>query len=493
MEYISTRNNFRAVKSAEAIKFGMVPTGGLFVPDHFPGLDLNELKGIDSYSRAAMKILSLYLTDFDKNSLEQIVKNAYSSNFHSPDIAPLVQAGKGIHILELWHGPTAAFKDLALQCMPSLLLYSLQVTEQVNKVIILVATSGDTGMAALDGFCDKEKIDIIVFYPDQGVSAMQKRQMITKTGRNVRAVGVRGNFDECQSAVKLIFQDATLKNMAHEKGTVFSSANSINWGRLVPQIVYYFWAYIRMVKQGAVKWNEKINICVPTGNFGNILSAYYARQMGLPVNKFICASNSNNILTDFIHTGTYDLNRSFYVTSSPSMDILISSNLERFIFDIYDRQGDKIADLYKKLQEQKSFTVEKPVLQKMQALFHGDFTTEEETFRTIKSVYNEKYCLLDTHTAVGYSAIEKYRSREQDHTPVLLTSTASPYKFPAAVYKALTGEQGTNDFELVKKLNAYTGVPVHPGLQDIDKREILHSEVIDADKISALIRRKLAE
>ena len=470
----------------------MVPSGGLFVPETFPQVDLKKLKSLTGYQDVARWLLGLYLTDFESSSLDRIIKDSYSTNFDTQDIAPLVTLrNSDINILELWHGPTAAFKDLALQCMPRLLLYSMAVTEKVDRVLILVATSGDTGMAALDGFCNKDKIDIIVFYPDEGVSVIQKQQMITKSGCNVRAVGVKGNFDMCQTSVKQIFQDEGLVRLARERGCVFSSANSINWGRLAPQIVYYFWAYQQMAARGRLSWGEPVNFCVPTGNFGNILSAYYAMNMGLPVGRLICASNKNNILTDFINTGKYDLDRPFHVTSSPSMDILISSNLERFIFDVYGKNGDTIAGLYSTLQQKKAFSVSDVVKAKMQSIFYGSYASEEEVFTTIKKVYNTCGYLLDTHTAVGYTAAVKYKQQTDDNTPMVLTSTANPYKFPAAVYGAVTGLQEDNDFEVLRRLEQYTGTPVHPALKNIESREVLHTDVIEADEIFSYIEREV--
>lgn len=464
------------------------------MPESFPQVDLKQLQSLTGYPEIARWLLGLYLTDFDSSSLDRIIKESYSSNFASADIVPLVTLrNSDINILELWHGPTAAFKDLALQCMPRLLLYSMEATEKVDRVLILVATSGDTGMAALDGFCNQDKIDIIVFYPDEGVSVIQKQQMITKSGRNVKAVGVKGNFDTCQTSVKQIFQDEGLVRLARERGCVFSSANSINWGRLVPQIVYYFWAYNQMVAKGKLCWGEHVNFCVPTGNFGNILSAYYAMQMGLPVSRLICASNTNNILTDFINTGKYNLDRPFHVTSSPSMDILISSNLERFIFDVYSKDGDTIAGLYRTLQQKQAFSVSDAVKTKIQSLFYGSCASEEEVFATIKHTYDTCGYLLDTHTAVGYAVAGKYRQQTGDNTPMVLTSTANPYKFPADVYRAVTGFQEDNDFQVVHRLEQHTGISVHKALQDIENRKVLHVDVIEANEIYSYIKREVSE
>ena len=491
MKYISTRDNWEEVNSTTTIKLGMVPKGGLFVPSSSPEISLEELKKCDDYGDVSYFIQSLFLTDFEKDNLRNIIKKSYSNNFDSLDIAPLYMLGDNTGILELWHGPTAAFKDLALQCMPHLLIYSLKAESESNNALVLVATSGDTGMAAMQGFSNLENTRIIVFYPNTGVSIIQKQQMITAKGENIKAVGVDGNFDNCQNAVKKIFQDSKLREMASRKGYLFSSANSINWGRLVPQIAYYFWAYIKIVKTGVIKWGDKINVCVPTGNFGNILASYYTYKMGLPIHRLICASNSNNILTDFINTGIYNINREFYVTSSPSMDIIISSNLERYIFDIHDADGKVVGDLYNQLKEKKSFSLSPDIHKKMKNLFYGGYATEKETMETIKRIYNTYKYTLDPHTAVGCHVLEEYRDKTGDNMPTILTSTANPYKFPTAVYKALSGKQLEDDIEASVKLKELSGMEIHPCLQDIDKKEVRHKDVIKNSMIESYVEKEL--
>jgi threonine synthase len=495
MKYVSTRDNWEGTTAKDVIRLGMVPAGGLFVPGEFPSISLEDLKGITHYTECAYTIMKKYLTDFTDNDLKSIINASYSTNFASPDIAPLYQYDEITGILELWHGPTAAFKDMALQCMPRLLVNAMQSLESSIKVMILVATSGDTGKAALEGFRDVENTRIITFYPSEGVSVIQKHQMITQEGKNTKAVGVRGNFDDCQTAVKQAFSDMELRKKAKEKGYIFSSANSINWGRLVPQVAYYFWAYIELINKKMINWGDKVNVCVPTGNFGNILASYYAYKMGLPIQRFICASNMNNILTDFIQKGTYNTHRTFYSTVSPSMDILISSNLERLLFDLSGCNGKIIVNYYKNLQEKNAFTLEPDVLAPLQELFYGEYAGEEDTFKTMKRVFDEKNYVIDTHTAVGFHVMESYREKTKDMTPVILTSTANPYKFPVAVYSAITGEIKSNhtlsDFEALARLHEKTSMPVHKSLADIEGREVTNKDIIDTTGIISCIENNL--
>lgn len=491
MKYISTRENWQVSESKDVIRMGMVPDGGLFVPAEFPPVPLHELTTDLSYTDCAYLIMKKFLTDYDDNELKGIIGQSYGSNFASPDIAPLYKYDDVTGILELWHGPTAAFKDLALQCMPRLLIHALRSFDESVNVIILVATSGDTGKAALEGFKNVEGTKIITFYPGDGVSIIQKQQMITTDGTNTGAVGVRGNFDDCQTAVKKAFKDKDLREKLRQKGYIFSSANSINWGRLVPQVAYYFWAYLQMAKNNMIRIGDKVNVCVPTGNFGNILASYYAFKSGFPVQRFICASNMNNILTDFINTGNYSIDRTFYTTVSPSMDILISSNLERLIFDLLKQDGKRVCHYYDTLKQHKSFTMDPAPLKEMQQLFYGDYAREEDTFSTIADVFNEKGYVLDTHTAVGFHVLKKYREKTGDMTPVILTATANPYKFPVAVYYALTGKKDFDDYEALKLLNEKTAMPVHQGLIDIDKRKVTNMDVIDAGEIEAYIEKSL--
>ncbi|MBN2440134.1 MAG: threonine synthase [Spirochaetales bacterium] len=491
MNYVSTRDNWEPSEAKAVIRMGMVPDGGLFVPADYPEIQLNELKNITQYTECAITIMKKFLTDYDDHELKAIISQSYSSNFASPHIAPLYTYDNSIGILELWHGPTAAFKDMALQCMPRLLIHSLRSLEKAVKVMILVATSGDTGKAALEGFKNVDGTRIITFYPSEGVSLIQKQQMITQEGDNTKAVGVRGNFDDCQTAVKKAFQDKELREKARQKGFIFSSANSINWGRLVPQIVYYFWAYIQSVKKGMIRWGDAINVCVPTGNFGNILAAYYAYKMGLPVRQFICASNMNNVLTDFLQTGTYSTKREFHTTVSPSMDIVISSNLERLIFDLVLRDGKIVRKYYEELKQTNSFALDSGPLKEMQNLFYGAYAGEEDTFAIIKEVFHSSGYVLDTHTAVGFHVLKKYREKTKDTTPVILTATANPYKFPVAVYYAITGKKGLSDYEALQQLHKKTSMPIHQSLMGIENRKITNRDIIDPEEIETYIEHNL--
>ncbi|GAB6100107.1 threonine synthase [Halanaerocella petrolearia] len=478
MEYISTRGNYKSVSAAEAIQLGMVPTGGLFVPKKIPTIDKEEIYELQdsTYQEVAYKVLAKFLTDYSEQELKEIVTTVYNKdNFSVEEIAPVVKLDDNEYILELWHGPTAAFKDMALQLMPHLLAKAIEKVELENNVVILVATSGDTGKAALEGFKDVDGIEIIVFYPDQGVSKVQERQMVTTEGNNTAVVAVEGNFDDCQSTVKEIFADQDFKDVLQEKGYQFSSANSINWGRLVPQLVYYFAAYADLLRNNEIEEGAEINISVPTGNFGNILAAYYASQMGLPVNKLVCASNDNKILTDFLATGVYDINRDFKQTISPSMDILISSNLERFLFEITGHDDKKINKWYQQLQEKGKFEVDQETKDKIKELFSGYYATEEETLQTIADVFTDYDYTLDTHTAVGVKSYQKYKKDTNDQTPTIIASTANPYKFSKAVLESLEGESKIEDeFEILNKLKQVSGIEIHQGLKNLDKEEVRH-------------------
>ncbi|MBN1698639.1 MAG: threonine synthase [Spirochaetales bacterium] len=491
MRYISTRANWKPEASKTVIRLGMVPDGGLFVPEVFPAIDMEQVKKACSYKDCAFEIMKQYLSDFEEPELRGIIDASYGNNFNSPDVAPVYRLDDTTSILELWHGPTAAFKDIALQCMPRLLIAAMRKESESLRVMILVATSGDTGKAALEGFRDVEGTTIITFYPSDGVSSIQKQQMVTTEGQNTAAVGVRGNFDDCQTSVKNAFQDRDLRKAAAERGIVFSSANSINWGRLVPQITYYFWAYRAMHKRKMIGWKDGINICVPTGNFGNILAAYYAYKMGLPVNRLICASNMNNILTDFINTGTYNINRTFYSTVSPSMDILISSNLERLIFDLTGRDGGNVEDYYGRLKRDGSFSLTPGALNTIRKLFYGGFASEDRTYDAINRVYHDHSYVLDTHTAVGYHVLCGYRKKTGDMTPAVLTSTANPYKFPVAVYRGITGRTVENDFEALSLLHERTGLPVHPCLSGIEQKKVTCTDIIAPDEIGSYIEKSL--
>ncbi|MGI6684550.1 MAG: threonine synthase [Bacillota bacterium] len=495
--YISSRGNFRPVTASEAIRLGMVPEGGLFVPEKIPVLDPVKIKEMaeQSYGEVAQTILELFLDDFSQDEIRDIIKKSYNeTNFDHPDIAPLAKLDNETYILELWHGPTAAFKDMALQIMPRLLTKSVEKTGSQDEVIIPVATSGDTGKAALEGFKNVPGVRIIVFYPYGGVSKVQELQMTTAEGNNVAVVSVKGNFDDCQTGVKELFADREFNRLLASKKMVFSSANSINWGRLLPQIVYYFWGYAQMLKRGDISFGEKINVVVPTGNFGNILAGYYAYLMGLPVNKFICASNKNKILTDVINTGVYDRRREFYKTSSPSMDILISSNFERFLFEISGHNDQKITKWYRELSEKGFFQVDEEYRKKWQNILIGDYTTDEETLREIKETFTEKGYLLDTHTGVAVRVYRNYAEKTGDKTKTMIDATANPYKFNKAVLEAIAGTEAVKDkdeFMILEELNRVTGMPIHRALKDLDKKQVVYHKVIEKDEIREAVKEIL--
>ncbi len=492
MDYISTRGNFKAVSSAEAIILGMVPVGGLFVPEELPMVDIFELKN-KSYEGIAFNVIKPFLSnDFTDEEIKDFVYHSYNEkNFDSKEIAPIVSLDEKINILELWHGPTFAFKDMALQIMPYFLSKAMEKKNFTKEIVILVATSGDTGKAALEGFKDVPHIKIIVFYPEGGVSKIQELQMKTTDGNNTFVVGVKGNFDDCQRMVKQIFADRDFKEEIFGKGFELSSANSINWGRLLPQIVYYFWAYIKILEDKKILYDEMINICVPTGNFGNILAAYYAKKMGLPVSKLICASNSNNVLTDFINKGVYDSNRKFYKTISPSMDILISSNLERFLFEMSSRNPLKIKEWYENLRDNGVFKIDETTKSRLRSVLYGNYSNEEETMQEIKETFDKYKYLLDPHTAVAMNVYKKYVKETGDNLPVVISSTASPYKFNEAVYKAITGDEENDEFLVLEKLNAITGFPVPERLKKLKDLEIRHNLSINIDEAKKTIKKIL--
>jgi threonine synthase len=486
MKYISTRGTAPAILSKKAIIKGIAEDGGLYVPDSFPSLGVNPFNDVidEPYAKRAVKVLEPFLTDYTRAELSQACDRAYRDNFDSPLTAPVEILDGGTAILELWHGPTLAFKDMALQLMPRLLTTAIQSEGGGDKVVILVATSGDTGKAALEGFADVEGVSIFVFYPHEGVSEMQRLQMVTQRGRNVGVCGVVGNFDDAQTGVKQIFSDreinARLKNSHHR----LSSANSINWGRLAPQVVYYYWGYEAMVGAGKVRRGQKINICVPTGNFGNILAAYYAMRCGLPVAKLVCASNINKVLTDFIRTGHYDCRREFYKTGSPSMDILISSNLERLLFELAGRRPEPIRDWMKRLTEDGSYTIPQEALDRLQALFYGEFADQQEASRAIRSGYEEHGYLMDPHTAVGYSVLGKYREESGDSMPALLVSTASPFKFNRAVFEAMGRDiSGKDEFSLLQELSFMTGQTIPSRLAELKSLPVRHRTVCKKEEM----------
>ncbi|MGE5549514.1 MAG: threonine synthase [Bacteroidota bacterium] len=480
MLYHSSRGQTPAVPAAMAIKLGIAPDGGLFLPASIPSLtpdDLDRLRGLP-YAELAARVVSLFLTDYTLEELRGQAQTAYGPDrFDHPDVTPLIQLDEGTHVLELWHGPTAAFKDLALQLMPHLLTAAMAKTGAHGEIVILVATSGDTGKAALEGFRDVPGTRIIVFYPSEGVSLVQKLQMVTQEGGNTAVVGVDGNFDDAQTGVKQIFADRAIEAELAGHNQHFSSANSINWGRLVPQIAYYVYAYVKLVETGAIGPGDPINVAVPTGNFGNILAAYYAKAMGLPFNRLICASNQNKVLTDFIHTGVYDRRRTFHTTVSPSMDILISSNLERLLFLLAGREPAQVRLWMDSLRQEGRYQVGDEILGQLRAGFWGGFADEDETYTAIGRVWREHGYLLDTHTAVGWHVLEDYRRRTGDPTPAVLASTASPFKFGAAVLRAVAGEKaltGRDELRLVEDLAALTKMPIPAGLRDLGARPVKH-------------------
>lgn len=473
MYFQSTRDK-NAIKytSAEVIKQGLADDGGLFVPTEIPTLTKEEIISFASlsYPELAATVLSKFLTDYSYDELLIDCKNAYSKDSFPNGTCPLKKIDGNTYSLELWHGPTCAFKDMALQIMPKLLSRSLVKTGEQRTALVLVATSGDTGKAALEGYKDVTQIKICVFYPNNGVSKIQELQMATQNGNNVNVCAVEGNFDDIQTGVKQIFNNLEISNELNEKGYFLSSANSINFGRLAPQIVYYVKAYCDLFSQNEIEFGEKINVCVPTGNFGNILAAYIAKLMGLPINKLICASNSNNILTDFLNVGKYDRNREFYLTMSPSMDILISSNLERLIYLMSN--AEETAKYMKDLNDEGCYSVSSEIKSKIDDNFVGYFTDEKQTVATINKYYNEYSYLMDTHTAVAFSALESYRNEHGDTAKTVIASTASPYKFANNVYGSIFGENCFNDLEVLNELSKATSTAVPPPLFELDKKQI---------------------
>ena len=493
MKFTSTRA-MKELESAQTITQGISEEGGLFVPTSFPKLS-DELIGkmVDmDYKQRACEVLRLYLTDFTDDEIKKCVEGAYEGKFDDNDPAPLSLLSDKASVLELWHGPTCAFKDMALQLLPHLLTVSASKVAEGKTMVILVATSGDTGKAALDGFADVENTKILVFYPVDGVSPMQKLQMTTQSGSNVAVCAIKGNFDDAQTGVKKIFTNKDFCKELEENGMEFSSANSINFGRLVPQIVYYVSAYCDLIKAGRLKKGDKFNVVVPTGNFGNILAAYYAKQMGIPIGRFICASNKNNILTDFINTGIYDRNRDFYTTTSPSMDILISSNLERLLFEIYDHDEHKISELMGELSEKGRYEIDTNELLKLKGEFTGGFCNDEQTAETIKELYENYHYLCDTHTAVAVKVYEDYVEKSGDNTQTVIVSTASPYKFAKSVLSAVDTTEGTeSEFDMVDKLSSITDTPVPAPLADLRSRQVLHKSCCEKEQMPEFIKNTL--
>ena len=487
--YSSTRNSEKKFTASQAILKGLADDGGLFVPESIPALDVSieELSKM-SYQETAYAVMKKFLTDFTEEELKNCIDRAYDSKFDTPQIAPLVNAD-GAYYLELFHGSTIAFKDMALSILPHLLTTAAKKNNVKNDIVILTATSGDTGKAAMAGFADVEGTQIIVFYPKNGVSPIQEKQMLTQKGANTHVVGIHGNFDQAQSAVKKMFNDKDLEKVMDDAGYQFSSANSINIGRLVPQIVYYVYAYAKLYANGDIAKDEKINVVVPTGNFGNILAAFYAKNMGLPIAKLICASNENKVLYDFFTTGEYNKNREFILTNSPSMDILISSNLERLIYRIAGNDAAKNAGLMKELSETGKYTVTPEMKEKLTD-FYGNYTSEKETGEAIKKLYEDTGYVIDTHTAVAAGVYDKYKKETGDtKTKTVIASTASPYKFTRSVMEAIDPKYASmGDFELVDELSKIANVKVPQAIEDIRSAKILHDTECDVDKMEDTVK-----
>lgn len=475
MKFRSTRGLEKEIASAKAIINGISKDGGLYVPDEFPKV-YDELKKNTeiNYEDLAFKVINEYFTDIDDSELMGAINDSYNGRFD-------VKVEK--NFLELYHGPTCAFKDAALLFLPQIMKRAKKICKVKEDITILTATSGDTGKAALGGFAKVDGFKVVVYYPKNGVSPIQERQMVSQEGNNVKVIGIKGNFDDAQTGVKQIFGDQDFRAGLMDKGYVLSSANSINIGRLVPQIVYYFYGYFNLVNQGVVKLDNPINVVVPTGNFGNILAGYYAKQMGLPIDKFICASNENKVLTDFFKTGVYDKRRELVLTESPSMDILVSSNLERLLYEACGRDSEVVADLMNQLNTKGVYEVNDKVKEFIK-IFYGNYATTEEVYAAIKEVYEKENYVMDTHTAVAYVVKDKYINETKDNKPALVVSTASPFKFPRSICNALNIDvEGLNDFEVLKKLSEATKNEIPKNLANLENAEILHDEVWDKSQM----------
>ena len=489
--YSSTRNSEKKVTASQAILKGLSEDGGLFVPDHIPMIPCSMRDLVDkTYQETAYEVMRLFFTDFTEEELKGCIARAYDSKFDTEVIAPLVEA-EGTYYLELFHGATIAFKDMALSILPHLMITSAKKNHVENEIVILTATSGDTGKAALAGFAGVEGTKIIVFYPKNGVSPIQEKQMVTQKGDNTFVVGIHGNFDDAQTGVKALFNDRQLAEEMTAQGLQFSSANSINIGRLVPQVVYYVYAYAQLLKEDKIQDGEKINVVVPTGNFGNILAAFYAKNMGVPIHKLICASNENKVLYDFFMTGDYDRNREFKLTSSPSMDILISSNLERLIYRIAGGDAQKNASLMKALSEQGSYQITEQMREQLTD-FYGNFADEKETADRIKEMYEDTGYVLDTHTAVASAVYQKYVADTGDKTKTVIASTASPFKFTRSVMKAIDLKYDSlSDFELVDELSRIGNVEIPKAIEEIRTAPVLHDHVCDKTEMKAVVKQFL--
>ncbi len=488
--YSSTRNDELKLTASQAILKGLADDGGLFVPDHIPALDksVEELAKLN-YQETAYEVMKLLLSDFTEEELKDCINKAYDSKFDTTEIAPLVDAD-GAYYLELFHGSTIAFKDMALSILPHLLITSARKNQIKNDIVILTATSGDTGKAALAGFADVEGTKIIVFYPKNGVSPIQEKQMVTQKGANTFVVGIDGNFDQAQTGVKNMFNDSALKSELDAKGYQFSSANSINIGRLVPQVVYYVYSYAKLFANGQIAKDEPINVVVPTGNFGNILAAFYAKNMGIPIAKLICASNENKVLYDFFETGCYDRNREFILTNSPSMDILISSNLERLIYRIAGNDPKRNAEFMASLSSKGKYEIDDSMKLQLKD-FYGNYTSEEETATVIKNLYEKTGYIIDTHTAVASGVYNKYKTATGDvNTKTVIASTASPFKFTRSVMNAIDKDlyDQMSDFELVDELSKIGNVSVPNAIEEIRTAPVLHDTVCAVDEMPSVVK-----
>ena len=494
--YKSTRDSSIRVESAAAIAKGISEEGGLFVPESIPSISMDELKSLAgmNYAQRAAFVFSKYLTDYTDAELRYCTESAYTTKaFDTENIAEIAHLFEGTYMLELWHGPTCAFKDMALQILPYFLTTAVKKLNMDKKVVILVATSGDTGKAALEGFKDVPGTEIMVFYPVEGVSDMQKRQMVTQEGENVTVCAVKGNFDDCQSGVKKIFTDHTVLDALEKGGMTFSSANSINWGRLVPQIVYYVSSYVSLAESGEIAYGDLLNVVVPTGNFGNILAAYYAKMMGVPLGKLICASNINKVLTDFIRTGVYNRNRQFYPTTSPSMDILISSNLERLLYLLTGEDDAQIREWFTALAEKGTYEVTDAVKAKLTEQFYGGFCDDAETKATIAELYQKYGYTCDTHTAVAVKVYEDYRKETGDTTKTLIASTASPFKFSASVLDALGKKpaDGTDEYDMVELLHEVSSMEIPQSLAALKTKPRRFDGSIDKSEMQQFALQEL--
>ena len=484
MKYISTRNKTTWTSPSEAIIQGISKDGGLFVPNMIPKIDNLDTCIDMNYKELAYMIMSKFFTDFEPKELENCIDKAYNNKFSTNKIVPIVKV-EDVFFLELFHGPTFAFKDMALSILPYLLKTAMKIRDTHKEIVILTATSGDTGKAALEGFANVEGIKIIVFYPENGVSEIQKRQMITQEGDNTFVVGINGNFDDAQKGVKDIFNDKEFVNYLDKNNYILSSANSINIGRLIPQIVYYFYGYLTLLQQGHIEKNEKVNITVPTGNFGNILAAYYAKKMGLPVNMLICASNENNILSDFFNTGIYDRRRELILTSSPSMDILISSNLERLLFHLSGEKDKLIEEKMNQLSCQGHYKMDNLDIKD----FYGSFSTEKEVSTTINKIFKKNNYLMDPHTAVAYNVYEKYKMETKDTTKTIIASTASPFKFGGKVASSIGIDiEGKDSFSILDDIGTNANIAIPQAIKTLKHKKILHNNNCNIEDIKQMIK-----